>query len=250
MKIHRMYRSAYAPATKWPFLAESVLRLPSAYDFDLERLKAQIDAIRAQVGSYVLEKPEGREEYRGYRGFGLTHREGSRNPDRDAFRLYDENGNYESSTNAFGDHKAILARESVHRFERNFTEKSPWLSGYIESVLGKFRSTITKVRVLTLEPGGEIVRHFDFPYYENVRVHAVLETNDQVVWKVEDREFHLPADGSFHWFDTGRYHSVVNRGETPRTVLCVHLSVYKDRDGRELYGPERGLVDLIGEGLL
>ena len=90
--------------------------------------------------------------------------------------------------------------------------------------------------------------HVDFPYYQTIRVHSCLYTNPDVVWKVEDEQFQIPADGNFYWFDTGKYHSVVNNGNETRIVLSINLLVYFNREKKQIYDHNQDLFDLMDKG--
>ncbi len=243
-RVHRLYRKAYSPYTEWKFLDVAFMKLPRFYDFDFPRLLAQVLEIEKQIGGFSVDLPTG-EKIPGYQGFGLTFRQNAIDPAKDAFQFVNADGQYESSSNGFGAYDSILARESIHQFERGFTERSPYLSGYLAEVVGRFRSPITKIRVANLMPGHIVQEHFDFPYYENVRVHACLEGNEDVTWTIEGHEYSIPRDGSFYFFDAGRLHSVQNKGKTLRKVLSIHLSPYVAHDGSRLFGPETDLIEMI-----
>ena len=106
-------------------------------------------------------------------------------------------------------------------------------------MIDKFHSKKTKCRILNLKPRGVISPHVDFPYYQQIRVHAALYTNDDTWFEVEGVKFKIPADGHFYWFDVGRNHAVANNGKTDRITLSVNLSVYEN------YNENHNLIDLI-----
>jgi hypothetical protein len=132
--------------------------------------------------------------------------------------------------------------------EKDFNVKTEIFTGYIAEILSKFKSPLTKTRLLCLKPKGLIAPHVDFPYYEQIRVHACIESNDDTWWEVEGERFKIPSDGNFYWFDTGKYHAVWNDGKTDRTVLSVNLSVYKDKDNNVLQDSSLSLAQLISSG--
>ncbi len=251
MDIKRLYNKCYFPYTQWKLPEDYFLKLPDHYSFDLIELKKFIEASVQQVGLQNLRMDDKETIFNiGYKGMGFTHRKVAPDPHHDAFRLFNEQGQYDTSASSKQTMKALLSASPIHRFEKNFTERSELIHGPLEKVLNQFKSLITKVRVVELGAGQELHEHFDFPYYENVRVHAAIETNDQVEWWVEDKKFQMPSDGNFYWFDTGRAHKVINKGATIRRILSVHLSVYKDKDDKLLYGPETSLPDLISKSLI
>lgn len=246
MEIRRLYQKSYYPHTEWKLPREKFLRLPEHYSFDYEQLRRYINQVVDQVGLTNLVMDDNETIFNmGYKGMGFTHRKNAPDPHHDAFRLFNEKGQFDTSSSSKRTMHALLKAKDAHHFERNFTEKSKFVAGPLEEVLNKFHSLITKVRVVELGPGQELHEHFDYPFYENVRVHASIETNDQVEWWVEDMKFSIPADGHFYWFDAGRAHKVINNGPTARRVLSIHLSVYKDALDNQLYGPETDLIDLI-----
>ncbi len=248
MDIRRLYSKAYYPHTEWKLPREFFLKLPATYSFDLEALRDYVDKVIDKVGLTNLKMNDNETIFNvGYKGMGFTHRKNALSPSHDAFRLFNEKGEFDTSSSSKRTMYSLLKDRDKHQFEKNFTEKTEYFTGPIEKALLPFKSLITKVRVVELGPGQKLHEHFDYPFYENVRVHAVLETNENVEWWVEDQMFKIPADGNFYWFDTGRAHQVINSGSSIRRVLSVHLSVYKDKENNLVYGPETDLVDLILE---
>lgn len=246
MNINPLYKKCYFPYTEWKIPEEFFLQLPSHYSFDLTEMRSFINKTVSEVGLATLKLKEENSIYSlGYTGMGFTYRKGAPDPHHDAFRVFNEKGEFDSSSTSRRTMRSTLRAKDIHHFEKNFTERTEYLSGPLEEVLKKFHSPITKVRIIELAPGHSVHEHFDFPYYENVRAHAVLETNDNVEWWVEDKCFKIPSDGNFYWFDTGRFHKIINNGNSPRRILTVHLSVYKDLENNLRFSSDNSLIDLI-----
>lgn len=238
----------YAPYTAWPSIPENHFRLPEFYSFELDRMRAELKAIREQYGLKPFPVKKDRPKVRKtYRGIGITHTPGAKDPIYDALHLYSKEGEIDIAETFHKMRQQLepSSRKASALYEKNFSEKNVLYKGYLKEVMERFRSPVTKARFLELMPGGVITGHVDFPYYEQIRVHAVLESNENVWWEVNGERFQIPADGNFYWFDTGKYHAVWNDGETPRVVLSVNLSVYFDRDGKALHTPNDSLLELI-----
>lgn len=228
------YEHWYSPHTEWERLNRHVYRLPEHYSFDLDRARAQLTETRKQfeLKPFPIRRDSPKKRMT-YRGLGLSTRPG--NDEYDALHLYGSDGELDI-TEVFSNQADNLpsgSKKPGALYEKCFTEKTPAWSGYFAEILGRFRSPTTKVRLLELLPRGVITSHVDFPYYEQIRVHAMLETNDDVWWEVEGEKFQIPSDGNFYWFDTGKYHAVYNDGSTSRVGLSVNLDVYRDRDSSQ-----------------
>ncbi len=244
----------YAPNTIWPKVELNYVRLPSMYDFNLEEARFEYNKIQEKypVKPFRVASKFGKLRDRLiYRGLGLTAKKSSQDPLYDALNLYGRDGQGIDIYNTFKNYSEKL--QGVERLmpsldESEFSDFTPACSPFFKKIIDKFQSPFTKVRFLELMPGGHIPPHVDFPYYEAIRVHSVLETNESVVWEVEGEDFQLPADGKFYWFDTGKYHSVINKGKTSRLVLSINLMVYKGRGQETRYSHQHDLLDLIRQG--
>ena len=249
MKIHPLYKKCYSPYTEWAIPEDYFLKLPDTYSFDLQKMRDHVNNVISEVGLNTLQLNDGTSIYsKGYKGMGFTHRKDAPDPHHDAFKVFNEKGELESSATCRRRMSYTMKAKDIHKFEKNFTEKTQYYSGVLDESLKNFKSSITKVRITELAPGESVHPHFDYPYYENIRVHAVLETNDDVEWWVEDQKFNIPSDGNFYWFDTGRFHHIINNGKTPRRVLSVHLSVYKDMDNNVRFNSSKSIIELIKQG--
>lgn len=246
----------YHPRTCWPKLEADFLPLPDKYNIDLDRAKIEIEELtqKFQIRPFRVGSKSGKIRDRlTYRGLGLTCRPEALDPLYDSLSLYGLNHQpldiYQTFAN-YSEKKPGSERVIELLDETNFSEFTEACTPFFHQVLAQFKSPLSKVRLLQLLPGGFIPPHVDFPYYEAIRVHAVIDSNPEVIWEVNGKQFQLPADGRFYWFDTGKYHAVINRGKTPRLVLSVNLLVYKDRDGRARFDVDQSLQDLISQGLV
>ena len=243
--------ACYHPHTAWQPIARNYCRLPQCYSFDLDRLRRQVAEIEREHGFKPFKVKKDKAKYRKtYRGIGITYRTGAEDPLYDALRLFGTSGELDigNSFEVQSIYKPADERRFVSLHERDFSEKNSLYSGYLKEILEKFSSPLTKVRILELLPRGLISSHVDFPYYEQIRVHATLETNADVWWEVDGERFQLPADGHFYWFDTGKCHAVWNDGDTSRVVLSVNLSVFKNRRGEFVRSPAEDLLELFAHG--
>lgn len=248
--------SFYQPLTLWPKIESDFLPLPDHYSLDLERARQEIENLikRFEIRPFRVGSKSGKKRNRlTYRGLGLTSRPQAEDPLYDSLNLYGPKSQELDIFQTFANYSE--KREGSKRViasldETQFSELTEACSPYFQSVLARFKSPYSKVRLLQLLPGGFIPPHVDFPYYEAIRVHAVIWSNSEVVWEINGKKFQLPEDGRFYWFDTGKYHAVINRGKTPRLVLSVNLLVYKDRDGKSRFEPGQSLEDLIAKEMI
>ncbi len=244
----------YSPHTPWPSISENFLALPAKYNIDIERARAEVHKLLQDFSlkPFQVGSKSGKTRSRlSYRGLGFSSRPGSAEPLYDSLNLYGPDNKqldiYQTFAN-YSEKKSGAERVLEVLDEKQFSELTNACTPYFQEIIGRFKSPYAKIRLLQLMPGGIIPPHVDFPYYEGIRVHTVLETNSEVVWEVNGEQRRLPADGRFHWFDTGKYHAVINNGKTPRLVLSLNLLVYKNRDGSERLGPQHSLLDVIRSG--
>jgi quercetin dioxygenase-like cupin family protein len=246
----------FSPFTKWPSVGPNFIALPGSYSFDLEAARLEIEKIVKdfKLRPFTVGSKHGvQRSRRTYRGLGFTSRPNSEDPEYDALNLYGKEGGRLDIYNTFAKvSEKLPCEERVVEMldESNFSELTRACTPFIWDQLKKFKSPFSKVRLLELMPGGIIPPHIDFPYYEGIRVHAVIYSNPKVIWEVNGEQFQLPEDGRFYWFDTGKYHSVKNNGDTPRLVLSINLLVYKDREGQKRYGEDDSLPELIRRSLI
>jgi hypothetical protein len=244
----------YSPETKWPAIPMRWCRLPNYYSFDLDRLRNELTAVEKEYAFKPFILDEHGHKRMTYQGICLTAREDSEDPEYDGMKLFTREGDDDKKSIQIGSSfKNYFVKENMYEngggpksmFELNekiFSKPTRAYTGYIAEVIEKFHSAKTKCRMLKLKPRGVVPPHVDFPYYQQIRVHAALYTNDDVWFEVEGEKFKIPADGNFYWFDTGKNHAVVNEGNTDRVTLSVNLSVYDDQ-----YNHNDNLIDLINQ---
>ncbi len=206
-------------------LHEAFHKLPEPFSIPMDLLRAALARARMTFGlEPIVVNPMTKKKRRTYRGIGLTARPGSSDSCYEAVRYFREDGTYISSAKSLG--IAALQPPAARGvdFERQFTEPNSVAPDLVRRIRSMFKNwDVTKVRLTELQPEGVVPPHYDHPYYEQVRLHAVIETNSDVYWEVAGQQFQIPADGHLYWFDAGRIHSVYNFGSTPRTVLSIHL---------------------------
>ena len=239
----------YSPSTPWKKINENVVQLPKEYSFDLEKARYEYKLItdKFNLAPFEYTKNDVTLARRSYRGLGLTHKPESQNKLYDALSLYtrDKKINIYDTFKMSSEKIEGKNRDFPLLDESGFSEKTDACSPFFSEIIDRFKSTYTKVRFLSLSPGGLIPPHIDFPYYQGIRVHASIFTNPDVVWEIDGKQFQIPADGNFYWFDTGKYHAVKNYGNEDRVVFSVNLMVYFDRSGAQQYAPSNDLIDLI-----
>lgn len=248
--VHQnFYNDWYYPNTEFKIPEKNFIKLHDRYSFDLEKVRDQIKKIEHQYGyrPFPIRK-DGTKVRRTYQGIGLTSKPGAIDPLYDALHLYGNDGELDI-TDVFlqqGNYKDNKTYAALA--EKDFSEPTEIFTGYIADVLSNFNSLLTKTRILNLKPKGLIAPHVDFPYYEQIRVHACIFSNDDTWWEVEGEKFQIPCDGNFYWFDTGKYHAVWNDGRTDRIVLSVNLSVFQDRNENYVIQKNSNILELLVNG--
>lgn len=244
----------YSPATDWPAIPVRWCRLPDYYSFDLERLRKELAEVEQEYAFKPFVLDEHGHKRMTYQGICLTAREDSEDPEYDGMKLFaKQDGDDKKPIQIRDTFKSYFVNENMYEDgsgpesmfvlnEKIFSKPTRAYRGYIAEVINKFHSAKTKCRMLKLKPRGVVPPHVDFPYYQQIRVHAAIYSNDDVWFEVEGHKFRIPADGHFYWFDTGKNHAVVNEGSTDRVTLSVNLSVY---DGQ--YTHNDNLLDLINQ---
>ena len=241
---YTFYDKFYAPHTHFPKLRKSYHKLPSLYSFDLEQARLEYLNICKVTPLKPFEFLGNNGNLRkriSYQGLGLSSRV-SKESCYDALSLYNPQGHIDIFK-TFAKSSDTLPpenREIEKLDESGFSILTSACNSFYSNIIGRFKSPFTKVRFLELKPGGMIPNHFDFPYYQGIRIHACLHSNQNVIWNVEGEEFSIPSDG----------HSVVNNSNESRIVLSINLSVYFDRSGNPLHDANTDLFQLIDQGLI
>lgn len=117
--------------------------------------------------------------------------------------------------------------------ERNYNSPTNEFTGtYFEEVVNTFSCPAIRVRLTKLVAGKSLVPHIDYDPSYATRIIIPIVTNDKVInqfWRKEQyTEYHLPADGSAFFLNTGIKHNVVNNGDTDRIALMFSLDGTED----------------------
>lgn len=116
--------------------------------------------------------------------------------------------------------------------ELNYGIRNQHVSGPLEELLNKFTSKITRVRLAYLDSGFSIKPHVDYDPSYITRYHVPLVTNGEVLMGFSknniDHFYHLPADGSVYFFNSGIKHWVENRSDSPRIHLIIDTHGQED----------------------
>lgn len=114
----------------------------------------------------------------------------------------------------------------------------------IHNFLKRLPGKLFSVRLLSLEPQGELVPHLDYNIglgYGIVRLHLPIVTTAKALFTIEDERLHL-SKGSVWFADVSRFHSVINKGSGKRLHLVIDLCLNKDY--KKLF-PKRFLDDWV-----
>ena len=98
---------------------------------------------------------------------------------------------------------------------------------YVRELIAEFHAPIRSLRFLKLAPEGGIREHRDMYVgfdHEELRVHVVVTTNDDVDFRVAGERF-VMRPGECWYVNTDQPHAVVNRGTTARVHLIFDVPV-------------------------
>ena len=118
--------------------------------------------------------------------------------------------------------------------ENNFTEFLPELKNtYFKHVYNQLsqRFKLGRTRILKKGPRSTLSWHKD----PEPRLHIPIITNPGCRLVVENRAFHLPADGSVWVVNAKKYHNFFNGGEEDRIHLVATLPVTKIFSNKNIY---------------
>lgn len=160
-----------------------------------------------------------------YKGMSLTSFKDHDDKLSGSFYIYDKNNQLIGNEKYVGIQQEETFLNLNEEFENDF-ERTEACTSFFGNILDQFSAPITRVRLLELAPGGIIPPHIDYPYTYGIKLHAYLETNDDVWCEVDGERFQIPSNGKFVWMDVSKPHSVINLGDKPRTTLCVNLNPY------------------------
>lgn len=93
---------------------------------------------------------------------------------------------------------------------------------YIQQIMANFGEVMARSRLMQLAAGSEVSAHVDFNYhwYNRVRIHIPIITNELVTFYCGDQDIHMQA-GECWIFDSWRNHNVINRSDQDRTHLVI-----------------------------
>lgn len=210
--------------TDWQKLDYHVFKLPALYSFDLPSVQSQVKAILEKNSTISITKNNQGSKFSRYRGLGFFSRKESDSPLEDHFlrRDYTHGVVYPDDLH--------LNAELPNLYENDFTEPTEILTSEFSSLFSKFKSKINKASLLELRAGGWLGSHVDFPYYKTIRLHSTLFGGDNAWYEIDGHRFQIPADGNWYFIDTGKYHSIWNKGPEHRLTLNVNLNVYESRN--------------------
>jgi len=201
-------------------------RLPHIH-FDVYQALDEYNKIKEKYGLMPYPYKNNRQRYY-YRAISLTSHIKSKNDLAGSFSIYDEDNQIVTYENYVGQQNLegqVITLKSDCSKDYYITKAC---SSFFESILKSFSTPYTKVRLIELLPGGVIPPHIDYPFMKGIKLHAFLDTNEDVYYDINGETFKTPSDGHFYWLDISKPHSIVNTGKTSRISLCVNLSPYEN----------------------
>jgi hypothetical protein len=203
-------------------LPYNFFKLPDTYSFDLNEMRKHVGNLLEQQQTISITKNKNGAKFNRYRGLGFYSRTGSSTPLEDHFVRRDE-----LVGEVYPD-ELHLNSNLPSLIENDFTSPTSILDDYFNKVFSVFKSKVSKASLLDLRPLGWLGSHVDFPYYRTIRLHASISGNKNAWYEVNGEKFQLPADGSWYFIDTGKYHSIWNSGRENRVTLNINLCVTSD----------------------
>lgn len=201
--------------TVYPKLPYNCFRLPSQYSFDIEEMRQHV----ASLNTISIQANRDGKRFSKYRGLGFFAREDSASPLEDHFVRRDtEYGQ------VYPDDLHLQSR-LPNLYENDFVKPTEILDEYFAKVFSVFKQPISKASLLELRAGGWLGSHVDFPYYKGIRLHASIQGCSNAWYEIDGERFQIPEDGHWYFIDTGKYHSIWNKGPAHRLTLNVNLSV-------------------------
>lgn len=203
-------------------LPYSFFKLPKKYDFDLDEMKNQINQLLQKHDTIAIARNANGKKYNRYKGLGFLARKDAVEPLEDHFTRRDER-----IGEVYSDDLHLNPR-LPELYENDFVNPTEIYNDYFKNVFSVFQSRITKASLLDLKSKGYLGSHVDFPYYKTIRLHATVYGGENAWYEIEGERFQIPADGSWYFIDTGKYHSVWNEGPNDRLTINVNLIVNSD----------------------
>lgn len=137
---------------------------------------------------------------------------------------YDLSQRTEKSGTVWDDRIAKHKKEADERWFRKVKDDVP---PYMREIMSMFPGA-HRARFSTLAPHSEVKPHIDYDTLYGIRIHIVLETNDECYnggWDKDGNEVkeHFKDDGSVYFVNPGVKHYAINNGSTPRNHLIISL---------------------------
>lgn len=118
-----------------------------------------------------------------------------------------------------------------HYDERNYTKLTNYCTGYFKTILNMFNDEPCRSGIVCLHPSKFLAPHFDIGPEFVSRIQIPLITNPNAVIglrnpnnKNEWYEYHLPANGSIYFINSGWEHYAVNNGSQSRYQIRICLN--------------------------
>jgi hypothetical protein len=109
----------------------------------------------------------------------------------------------------------------------HFTKRRWICNNYMAEVMDLFPEAY-RGAVWSMKPGFRFVEHIDYPNNETFRIHVVLHTNPQAMFKMEDETVNMPEDGYLWMVNTGsEMHTAWNDGSTDRVHIHWQMPIDK-----------------------
>lgn len=197
--------------------------------FDIVAAKRELENLKNSLGfrNYPVGSAGDSKTRYSYKGLSLTSFKFHEDKLSGSFYIYDKDRHLIGNEHYVGIQKDTVIADLNPEYASDF-EQTEACTDFFKGILSQFKAPVTRVRILELKPGGVIPPHIDYPYSYGIKLHAYLETNDDVWCEVSGERFQIPDDGKFVWMDISKPHSVINLGKTSRYTLCVNLNPISD----------------------
>jgi len=138
-----------------------------------------------------------------------------------------------------------------HYDERNYTKPTEYYKGYFKTVLESFSDEVCRSGTVCLHPDKFLSPHFDIGPEYVVRLHIPIITNelsilglrsktDKNLWEI----YHLPADGSIYFINSGYEHFAINEGVNSRYHIRVCLNGQQSIEDLVCIKPDYVMTDI------
>ena len=216
------WKKFYHPYTEYHSSKFDMRELPEHYDVDLEKLDKGIQNTLNNFEMYQYQTPNG-DFWPGYFGLNFKSTPDAKNPLQD--------GNFSNSL------ASDWSKDDY--IDPNFTEKTDAWFSYFDTIVNKFRGTVTQLKLIKLEAGCNIgiypsddnpyAHHIDYPWYQGVRLHICLTPDIEYVWNILGTDHYAERNGKIYFLDAGKPHDAKNKqNNVDRYVLNINLIPMRD----------------------